>query len=288
MTTELSRDINTVSLFLAHSQTDLSKCFPTDCIVLCISQILSQLDHVLTYLSRTPNSAQTLILVGGKGHSTPAIAAAITSHPKWSSLAPKITPDLAESRIAELVQQHFFPSLSTSKTLSILIEDRSTNCGSNAVETRSLLEQRTLASLSSSSVSLPRRCILIQDPTMMRRTLASFEKAFQDTSTEFSCCPVFVPRVISAAICSPSSSASSRRRTATQDLGLKFHGPGVPEAGLWPLPRFLGLLQGEIPRLRDDALGYGPNGKRFIGHVDVPDDVEAAWTRVSAALPGER
>lgn len=287
MTTDLSSDINTLSLFLAHSQTDLSKCFPTDCIILCISQILSQLDHVLTHLSRAPNSVQTLILVGGKGHSTPAIAAAIASHPRWSSLAPQITPDLPESRISELVQQHFFPSLSGSKTLTILIEDRSTNCGSNAVETRSLLEQ-TITSSSSSSVSLPRRCVLIQDQTMMRRTLASFEKAFQNTPTEFSCCPVFVPRVISAATRSPSTSAFPEQRTETQDLGLKFHGPGVPEAGLWPLPRFLGLLQGEIPRLRDDAHGYGPNGKGFIGHVDVPDEVEAAWARVSAAIPGER
>jgi hypothetical protein len=44
--------------------------------------------------------------------------------------------------------------------------------------------------------------------------------------------------------------------------------------------RFLSLLLGEIPRLRDDENGYGPNGKRFIGHVEIPDDVLAAYERL--------
>lgn len=34
---------------------------------------------------------------------------------------------------------------------------------------------------------------------------------------------------------------------------------------------------GEVPRLRDDAEGYGPLGKGFIAHVEVPPEVEAAW-----------
>ena len=31
---------------------------------------------------------------------------------------------------------------------------------------------------------------------------------------------------------------------------------------------------GEVPRLRDDEHGYGPLGRGFIAHVDVPDEVE--------------
>lgn len=34
---------------------------------------------------------------------------------------------------------------------------------------------------------------------------------------------------------------------------------------------------GEIPRLTDDAYGYGPNGKDFIAHVDVPKEVKDAF-----------
>ena len=43
--------------------------------------------------------------------------------------------------------------------------------------------------------------------------------------------------------------------------------------------------QGEVPRLRDDEQGYGPRGRGFIAHVDVPDDVEAAHASLLAAHP---
>ena len=53
-------------------------------------------------------------------------------------------------------------------------------------------------------------------------------------------------------------------------------------AAAWPLDAFLDLVMGEVPRLRDDARGYGPRGAGFIGHVDIPADVEAAH---AALLP---
>lgn len=43
------------------------------------------------------------------------------------------------------------------------------------------------------------------------------------------------------------------------------------------MDRYLSLLLGELPRLRDDESGYGPSGKDFIVHVHFPDDVMAAW-----------
>lgn len=58
---------------------------------------------------------------------------------------------------------------------------------------------------------------------------------------------------------------------------------GIEASRLWRLPRFLGLVMGEIPRLRDDEEGYGPKGKGFIVHVDVPDEVEEAWKRIKDA-----
>ncbi|MEQ9744248.1 hypothetical protein ABRQ05_08045 [Pectobacterium actinidiae] len=33
-------------------------------------------------------------------------------------------------------------------------------------------------------------------------------------------------------------------------------------------------------RLRNYTNGYGPKGAGFIGHVDIPDDVDAAWHRL--------
>ena len=45
------------------------------------------------------------------------------------------------------------------------------------------------------------------------------------------------------------------------------------------------LVMGEVPRLRDDAHGYGPNGAGFQAHVDVPPEVEAAYDALLAAHP---
>ena len=50
--------------------------------------------------------------------------------------------------------------------------------------------------------------------------------------------------------------------------------------GMWDMDRYLTLLMGEIPRLRDDAQGYGPNGKGYIAHVDIPADVIWAFERL--------
>ncbi len=50
-----------------------------------------------------------------------------------------------------------------------------------------------------------------------------------------------------------------------------------PAEGLWPVERYLSLVLGEFPRLRDDINGYGPAGRDFIAHVAIPADVDAAW-----------
>lgn len=41
--------------------------------------------------------------------------------------------------------------------------------------------------------------------------------------------------------------------------------------------RYISLLLGEIPRLTDDINGYGPKGKDFISHVDIPLNVQDAF-----------
>lgn len=47
--------------------------------------------------------------------------------------------------------------------------------------------------------------------------------------------------------------------------------------GMWDVDRYIHLLMGEIPRLTDNAGGYGPTGKQFIAHVDIPDNVQSAF-----------
>lgn len=34
---------------------------------------------------------------------------------------------------------------------------------------------------------------------------------------------------------------------------------------------------GEIPRLADNEEGYGSNGKNYLAHVDIPDEVQRAF-----------
>ncbi|MCF0260384.1 MAG: hypothetical protein HUJ54_11050, partial [Erysipelotrichaceae bacterium] len=47
--------------------------------------------------------------------------------------------------------------------------------------------------------------------------------------------------------------------------------------GQWSIEKYCQLLCGEIPRLRNDAEGYGPNGAGFIAAVEIPDEIEEAW-----------
>ncbi len=98
----------------------------------------------------------------------------------------------------------------------------------------------------------PRTIALVQDPILQRRSAASFAKVFPGARI-FSA-PPFLPTVESPALY------------------------GGRE-------RFLRLVLGEIPRLTDDESGYGPKGKGFIVHVDVPDEVRAAHERLAAAYP---
>lgn len=46
---------------------------------------------------------------------------------------------------------------------------------------------------------------------------------------------------------------------------------------MWEIERYISLLMGEIPRLLDDTNGYGPNGKIYIAHVDIPMNVLKAF-----------
>lgn len=96
---------------------------------------------------------------------------------------------------------------------------------------------------------------------MQRRTWASFRRVWTpDTEVRFLNCPTFVPTV------------------QVEADTLMFEAP--ERAGLWSMERFVTLIMGEIPRLRNDENGYGPRGRGFIVAVDIPPEVEAAYDRL--------
>jgi uncharacterized SAM-binding protein YcdF (DUF218 family) len=164
----------------------------------------------------------TLVLVGGVGHTTDVLRAAVGD----DTDAPE-----AELMAAYLRREHGIDD--------VLLERRSRNCGEDVVLARGLVLGAGLE---------PRTVALVQDPTMQRRMDAVFRLVW------------------------PEAVAVNR--------------PG-PRHGrfAWPHDRWVALVMGEVPRLRDDADGYGPRGRGFQAHVEVPSEVEAAYAARSAAHP---
>lgn len=189
-----------------------------------------------------------VLLSGGTGHSTSLLKKAIQE----SSLV-NINDDdeKSEAELLSMIATRVF-HIPEDK---ILIEDRSTNCGQNADFSRDLLLK------GKQEVS---SAILVQDPLMQRRTFESFSYSWKqkDIHCQFTNWPVFKPRLL---------------MTRT---GLQITGGQRP--GLWDVERYISMILGEIKRLRDDATGYGPKGAGFIGHVDMPTRIVAAWYRLMA------
>lgn len=249
-------DLNTVAAFLASpdlddlSQSSIASVTGTpqaDLLVLLGNAVVHTMDAVAKAFQN--GAAKHLLLVGGKGHSTDYLRDAVQRDPRYEGADLDGKPE-AEIMRGVLTRWHGIDAG------PILMETQSTNCGANAVETYKLLDERGLT---------PTTILLTQDPTMQLRSHASFRRVWQERpEVQFFNAPTFVPKV----------DADGGR--------LAFTNRGV--TGLWPMERFLALLMGEIPRLRDDAHGYGPKGRGYIAHVDVPPDVEAAYGRLCSEL----
>lgn len=126
------------------------------------------------------------------------------------------------------------------------IERESTNCGNNVTNALDIFRARRLE---------PKHLILIQDATMQRRMDVGFRAQLGDSVTMINF-PAYKAKVV----------VRNARLAFESDIW-----------GMWEMDRYISLLMGEIPRLRDDENGYGPNGKGFIAHVDIPDEVEDAF-----------
>lgn len=96
----------------------------------------------------------------------------------------------------------------------------------------------------------PSNIIIVQDSTMQRRMDAGFRKYLQGTKVEII------------------NFASSKVIVEVKNENLVIEPPNI--WGMWDVDRYISMLMGEIPRLSDDANGYGPNGKNYIEHVDIP------------------
>jgi DUF218 domain len=152
-------DVNRIAAYLARR--DIASLSPAvvpraDVLVLCGSAVLAAIELAATAFQ--DGLADRFLVSGGIGHSTPYLRQAVRENPRYGDVP---TDTRSESAIiAEILcRHHAVPDA------AILIEDESTNCGENAEFSVDLLK---LAPLKLRSV------LLLQDPTMQRRTHECF------------------------------------------------------------------------------------------------------------------
>jgi uncharacterized SAM-binding protein YcdF (DUF218 family) len=205
-----------------------------DCLII-LGSSLTSLPHLAANIFNQ-KLVKKIMLVGGIGHSTHYLYDNILMHPYLKGVP---TNNRAEADIYKdiLVQYYHI------EEQNILVENQSTNCGSNAKEALHLLHN---AGINASSF------ILMQDPTMQLRTYASFLHEWHDEQALLINYSPYIPQII-----------------------LQDDTPLITDIDekAWDIDRFVSLLLGEIPRLHDTSLGYGPQGKNFIAHVHIPDEI---------------
>ena len=188
--------------------------------------------------------AKDIMIVGGIGHSTKYLIENVLKDNKYKDI------NVNNKSEADILRQIIVKEENIKKD-KIIIETKSTNCGSNAYEALKLLKEKN---------QIPESIILIQDPTMQLRSYLSFLKQWEMEKTLIISYSPFMPQL--------------------EVSGDDYQYVNEEINGLWAKDRFIDLIMGEIPRLRDDENGYGPSGKGFITHVDIPKEVCDSYQRL--------
>jgi len=164
----------------------------------------------------------------------------------------EVLPGLETEGLPEAVLFDRYLRMRTGRSADYL-ETRSTNCGNNITNLLALMEKEGIDC---------RSMILCQDPSMQRRMTAGLAKYRSDITA------------LNYASCRPVMEEKDGELVYKTEI-----------KGMWEPLRYISLLLGEIERLHDTASGYGPRGKGFIAHVDIPDSVLEAYARLKAAFP---
>ena len=190
--------------------------------------------------------ARHMMIVGGIGHTTQSL------RDKFSARYPQMeTIDKPE---AEMIADY----LSREHSIhDILLETKSTNCGNNVTY--------ALAKLRDSGIAA-KTILIMQEPSMQRRMSAGFCKELGDSSDTL---------IINYAPYLPRLTVINNSLSFVRQYW-----------GLWDINHYITLLLGDISRLRDDENGYGPKGKGFIPHVDIPPEVEKAFQLLNSSHLG--
>ncbi len=195
--------------------------------------------------------AQRYAIVGGIGHSTEGLRRCMrplqAKSPAGSALRMLDLESSSEARMmASYLQERYQLSPDW-------LEERSTNCGNNISFLLDLIDAQGFR---------PRSVLLCQDAVMQRRMVATLARQVQDR-------PAFSQmRVLSY--------SGYEARVVWDDVHGELTYAEPAPRGMWPLSEYLDMLVAEVARLTDDAQGYGPRGRDFIVHLEVPTEVKDA------------
>lgn len=193
--------------------------------------------------------ADTLLISGGYGHATEPLIVNIKEAERLLKVA-----DLAALSEAQLLEGLVEERRKTTGG-RLILEESSTNTGENAAFSKVLIDELPQIS----------RVLLLQDPLLLRRTKVTFQYIFEGCRIEFFACAPKLPLV----------DTISEKEIHYRDATLN---------GAWEREYFLSVLMGEIRRLQDTEVGYGPRGAGFIPHVAIPAPVLAAYRSLQGML----
>lgn len=253
-TEQLSSDVNRISEYLAlddfkNNGPDAAALRSLDIIVLPGNQVIATLTAACTLMQKAPEAA--LVLSGGMGHSTPLLYDNLLRS-GYGGLVQRglIVEAMPEAQMYAAVARASFGIPAN----RIVIEDESGNSAENARFSQRLLQD----------IHRPQESVLIlQDLTMRRRSALTWAREAEVAGLH--------PRLFSHAVFDP-------RVQPGADGSLRFRDD--QPAQTWTLERFLALILGEIRRLHDNEDGYGPKGRNFLPHVDIPETVLESYLRV--------
>lgn len=181
--------------------------------------------------------AKYYVIVGGAGHTTETLR--IRVHKDYPEIE---TTGLSEAEVfSKYIDYRYHLKVDA-------LECKSTNCGNNITYLLDLLKEKEVPC---------RSIILCQDATMQLRMSAGLRKYVEDDMTIINYAS-YQAEVI--------TDAQNEELVYQEDI-----------YGMWDMERYVNLLMGEIPRLTDDVNGYGPKGKGFIAHIDIPKEVLNAF-----------
>ncbi|KAL4723584.1 hypothetical protein ACLX1H_009222 [Fusarium chlamydosporum] len=182
-----AKELDTYLQTLQQKDADLTQPNTTavDVIILCASAILAIPEAVFEWATQQQSCHNArkrntvLVLCGGIGPCTPFVYDAIRASKKYSQISEDVQGK-PEGQILRTMAERFYRlDINFSKESSkyhggfeIIVSDRSTDCGADALEARKSLDDY--------GINSPRSITVLQDPAMSNRTVSSFEKVYRE------------------------------------------------------------------------------------------------------------